>query len=115
MLHIACGIVCPSVLLLGEVVEECLVYICKKDGKAVFYGHDTGVELSDAPWALMAQETRKVPGSYKNKPLTGSSPHGSRFGCRAAAGMVNGFFVWDLRQGPPLPNRHPWGGAVTFG
>lgn len=36
--------------------EECLVYICKKDGKTVFYGHDTGVALSEAAWALLALE-----------------------------------------------------------
>lgn len=36
--------------------EECLVYICKKDGKTVFYGHDTGVNLSEEAWALLARE-----------------------------------------------------------
>ncbi|HIT63546.1 MAG TPA: MBL fold metallo-hydrolase [Candidatus Ventrimonas merdavium] len=37
--------------------EESLVYICKKDGKTVFYGHDTGCELSRAAWDLIAAET----------------------------------------------------------
>ncbi len=36
--------------------EECLVYICKKDGKTVFYGHDTGGDLSPQAWELMAAE-----------------------------------------------------------
>ena len=36
--------------------EESLVYICKKGGKTVFYGHDTGVNLSEAAWALLAAE-----------------------------------------------------------
>lgn len=36
--------------------EECLVYICKKHGKTIFYGHDTGTNLSDEAWALIAAE-----------------------------------------------------------
>ena len=36
--------------------EECLVYICKKDGKTVFYGHDTGCNLSPEAWALIKKE-----------------------------------------------------------
>ena len=36
--------------------EECLVYICKKDGKTVFYGHDTGANLSPQAWELLAAE-----------------------------------------------------------
>ena len=36
--------------------EECLVYICKKDGKTVFYGHDTGADLSPQAWALIRAE-----------------------------------------------------------
>lgn len=36
--------------------EECLLYICKKDGKTVFYGHDTGVNLSAEAWTLLAAE-----------------------------------------------------------
>lgn len=36
--------------------EECLVYICKKDGKTVFYGHDTGVNLSKEAWTLITAE-----------------------------------------------------------
>lgn len=36
--------------------EECLVYICKKAGKALFYGHDTGLSLSRQAWDLLAQE-----------------------------------------------------------
>ena len=35
--------------------EECLVYICKKGDKTVFYGHDTGVNLTDEAWALIAR------------------------------------------------------------
>ncbi len=37
--------------------EESLVYICKKDDRTVFYGHDTGCELSEAAWELIAAET----------------------------------------------------------
>ena len=36
--------------------EECLVYILKKNGKTLFYGHDTGLNLSDEAWALLRQE-----------------------------------------------------------
>lgn len=36
--------------------EECLVYICKKDGKTVFYGHDTGCNLSREAWDLLTRE-----------------------------------------------------------
>ncbi len=36
--------------------EESLVYICKKDGKTVFYGHDTGCELSEKAWSVIAAE-----------------------------------------------------------
>ena len=36
--------------------EECLVYICKKDGKTVFYGHDTGCNLSPEAWAMLSRE-----------------------------------------------------------
>lgn len=35
--------------------EECLVYILKKNGKTLFYGHDTGLNLSDEAWALLKQ------------------------------------------------------------
>ena len=33
-----------------------MVYICKKDGKTVFYGHDTGCNLSPEAWKLVARE-----------------------------------------------------------
>ncbi len=36
--------------------EECLVYICKKDGKTVFYGHDTGVAFSKEAWEMITAE-----------------------------------------------------------
>lgn len=36
--------------------EESLVYICRKNGKTVFYGHDTGCELSEEAWSLIAAE-----------------------------------------------------------
>lgn len=36
--------------------EECLVYICKKDGKSIFYGHDTGCSLSPEAWELLSKE-----------------------------------------------------------
>ena len=36
--------------------EECLVYICKKDGKTVFYGHDTGRNFSPEAWDLLTKE-----------------------------------------------------------
>ena len=37
--------------------EECLVYICKKDGKTLLYGHDTGRNLSPEAWKLVTGET----------------------------------------------------------
>lgn len=30
--------------------ETCLVYIIEKDGKCLFYGHDTGLNLSEEAW-----------------------------------------------------------------
>ncbi|MDE7218172.1 MAG: hypothetical protein K2O45_00885 [Oscillospiraceae bacterium] len=36
--------------------EECLVYICKKDGKTVFYGHDTGGNLCPEAWDMLFRE-----------------------------------------------------------
>ena len=36
--------------------EESLVYICKKDGKTVFYGHDTGIQLTAEAWDLLKRE-----------------------------------------------------------
>lgn len=36
--------------------EECLVYICKKNGKTIFYGHDTGLDLSEEAWAMLTRE-----------------------------------------------------------
>lgn len=35
--------------------EECLIYICQKDGKTVLYGHDTGLMLSQEAWALLGR------------------------------------------------------------
>lgn len=35
--------------------EECLVYICKKGDKAVFYGHDTGINLTEEAWDMLMQ------------------------------------------------------------
>ncbi len=35
--------------------EECLIYICRKDGKTVLYGHDTGRDLSPAAWKLLTE------------------------------------------------------------
>lgn len=35
--------------------EECLVYICQKGDKTIFYGHDTGTNLSDRAWKLIGQ------------------------------------------------------------
>ena len=37
--------------------EECLVYLCKKEGKTVFYGHDTGRNLSREAWELIEKES----------------------------------------------------------
>ena len=41
-------------------LEECLFYICKKDGKTVLYGHDTGhdtgCDLSREAWELLKRE-----------------------------------------------------------
>lgn len=60
--------------------EECLIYICKKAGKVVFYGHDTGAALSPAAWDLLSREkydlvsldgtmgTKKVPGYHMGLP-----------------------------------------------
>ena len=39
-----------------DVREDCLIYICKRAGKVVFYGHDTGAALSDAAWDLIGRE-----------------------------------------------------------
>lgn len=36
--------------------EECLVYVCKRDGKVVLYGHDTGAALSQTSWELLGRE-----------------------------------------------------------
>lgn len=36
--------------------EECLVYICKKDGKTLLYGHDTGRDLSPLAWELITAQ-----------------------------------------------------------
>ena len=36
--------------------EECLIYICKKNGKTVLYGHDTGVNFSPLAWELITAE-----------------------------------------------------------
>ena len=36
--------------------EECLVYLCKKDGKTIFYGHDTGLSLSQKAWDILKGE-----------------------------------------------------------
>lgn len=33
--------------------EECLIYICRKGGKALLYGHDTGVDLTEEAWRLL--------------------------------------------------------------
>ena len=30
--------------------ENCFIYIIQKDGKCLFYGHDTGLKMSDAAW-----------------------------------------------------------------
>ena len=37
-------------------LQECLIYICKKDGKTLLYAHDTGLRLRDAAWELLAAE-----------------------------------------------------------
>ena len=37
-------------------LEERLIYICKKDGKTLLYGHDTGCDLSWEAWDLLKQE-----------------------------------------------------------
>lgn len=36
--------------------ENPLVYICKKEGKSLFYGHDTGANLSPKAWELLSEE-----------------------------------------------------------
>lgn len=36
--------------------EECLIYVCKKDGKTVLYGHDTGRGLSRQAWDILGRE-----------------------------------------------------------
>lgn len=37
--------------------QECLIYLCKKGGKTVLYGHDTGIQLTEKAWALL-EDTR---------------------------------------------------------
>ncbi len=36
--------------------EECLIYLCRKNGKTLFYGHDTGLQLSQEAWDLLEGE-----------------------------------------------------------
>lgn len=36
--------------------QECLIYLCKKDGKTVLYGHDTGTCLTEQAWEILKQE-----------------------------------------------------------
>ena len=36
--------------------EECLIYICKKNGKTVLYAHDTGCNLNGKAWELLRRE-----------------------------------------------------------
>lgn len=36
--------------------QECLIYLCKKDGKAILYGHDTGICLSEDAWGILEKE-----------------------------------------------------------
>ena len=37
--------------------EECLIYLCRRDGKALLYGHDTGLSLSQKAWDLLASQS----------------------------------------------------------
>lgn len=37
-------------------LQECLIYLCKKDGKAILYGHDTGSRLTQQAWELLSDE-----------------------------------------------------------
>ena len=34
--------------------QECLIYLCKKGGKTVLYGHDTGSCLTERAWELLS-------------------------------------------------------------
>ncbi|KIR02370.1 Metal-dependent hydrolases of the beta-lactamase superfamily I [Lachnospiraceae bacterium TWA4] len=34
--------------------ENCLVYLVEKDGKTIFYGHDTGIKMSEEAWAAIS-------------------------------------------------------------
>lgn len=36
--------------------QECLIYLCKKDGKTLLYGHDTGSCLSEKAWEILEKE-----------------------------------------------------------
>lgn len=33
--------------------QECLIYLCRKDGKTVLYGHDTGIRLTEKAWSIL--------------------------------------------------------------
>lgn len=37
-------------------LQECLIYICKKDGKTILYGHDTGACLSEEAREILEKE-----------------------------------------------------------
>lgn len=51
-----CGWEITAVPADHDKLQECLIYICKKDGKCLLYAHDTGICLSDAAWSLIAAE-----------------------------------------------------------
>lgn len=36
--------------------QECLIYLCKKDGRTVLYGHDTGKCLTKQAWEILKRE-----------------------------------------------------------
>lgn len=51
-----CGWEITAVPADHDKLQECLLYICKKDGKCLLYAHDTGICLRDEAWELLAAE-----------------------------------------------------------
>ena len=51
-----CGWEITAVPADHDKLQECLIYICKKDGKCLLYAHGTGICLSDEAWSLLAAE-----------------------------------------------------------
>lgn len=37
-------------------LQECLIYLCRKDGRTILYGHDTGACLEKEAWEILERE-----------------------------------------------------------